>query len=79
VTRTRLVALLIVLALFAAPVAALLWMTAVPGKSFAGPLPPLTPAQSQLAQRLRAHVTAIASTPHNLGHPEALEKAASPR
>lgn len=64
------------LALFAAPVAGLLWMTAVPGKSFAGPLPALTPAQGQLAQRLRAHVTAIASTPHNLGHPEALEKAA---
>lgn len=63
-------------ALFAAPVAALLWMTAVPGKSHEGPLPPLTLAQGQLAQRLRTHVTAIASAPHNLGHPEALETAA---
>lgn len=64
------------LALFAAPVAALLWMTAVPGKSWQGPLPPLTPAEADLAVRLRAHVTAIASEPHNLGHPEALERSA---
>ena len=74
--RIRIASLLIVAALFASPVLALLWMTAVPGRSYAGPLLPLSPAQFQLAQRLRAHVTAIASTPHNLGHPEALETAA---
>ena len=58
------------------PVAALLWMTAVPGRSHAGPLPPLTPDQVELAARLREHVWAIASRPHNLAHPEELERAA---
>ncbi len=74
--RIRLAALLAVLLLFALPVAALLWMTSVPGKSFAGPLHALTPGQIQLAARLRAHVAAIGSEPHNVGHPEALERAA---
>ena len=74
--RARILALAIVLALFAAPVLALLWMTAVPGHSYSGPLPPLAPGQAALAQRLRAEVTAIASKPHNLGHPEALELSA---
>ncbi|MES2442554.1 MAG: M28 family peptidase [Pseudomonadota bacterium] len=74
--RGRIASVLIVLAIFAAPVLALLWMTAVPGQSFAGALPPLTPAEAALAQRLRGHVEAIASTPHNAGHPEALEAAA---
>lgn len=74
--RAQLAALAIVLAIFAAPVLALLWMTAVPGRSYAGPLPALTPAQAQLAERLRGHVVTIASTPHNAGHPEALEQAA---
>ncbi|MCW3849192.1 M28 family peptidase [Sphingomonas sp. LB-2] len=74
--RIKILGLGIVLALFASPVIVLLWMTAVPGHTYAGPLPPLTPAQSQLAERLRGHVMAIASTPHNLGHPQALENAA---
>jgi hypothetical protein len=58
------------------PTAVLLWMTAVPGRSFAGPLPPLTPAQAALAERLRRHVVAIGSEPHNVAHPAALEAAA---
>lgn len=72
----QLVAFGLVLALFAAPVLALLWMTAVPGKSFAGPLPPLTAAEADLAKRLRRHVEAIAREPRNMGHPEALERSA---
>jgi Peptidase family M28 len=52
------------------------WMTAVPGQSHEGPLPPLTPEQIDLAARLRKHVTAIASTPHNTGYPHTLESAA---
>ena len=51
-------------------------MTAVPGRSHAGALPPLTPEQVELAARLQEHVRAIASRPHNLGHPEELERAA---
>jgi hypothetical protein len=75
--RVRLLALLgVILLLFALPAAALLWMTSVPGHSYAGPLPPLTPEQAQLGQRLRAHVRAIASTPHNTAFPEALEQSA---
>ncbi len=58
------------------PVAGVLWMTAVPGRSHAGPLPPLTPDQAQLAERLRDHVRAVASRPHNVSHPQELEQAA---
>jgi hypothetical protein len=58
------------------PVAGMLWMTAVPGRSHAGPLPPLTPDQVELAARLQNHVRAIASRPHNVGHPQELERAA---
>ena len=63
--------------LAALPVAGVLWMTAVPGRSHAGPLPPLAPDQIGLAARLREHVRAVASRPHNLGHPEELERAAA--
>lgn len=72
----RLSALAIVVAIFALPVVALLWMTAVPGQSYGGALPPLAPAEVQCAVRLRAHVEAIAGAPHNIGHPKALERAA---
>ena len=64
-------ALLVVL-----PIAGVLWMTAVPGRSHTGPLPPLTPDQVHLAARLRDHVRAVASRPHNLGYPQELEGAA---
>jgi Zn-dependent M28 family amino/carboxypeptidase len=58
------------------PVGAMLWVTSVPGQSHKGPLPPLSAAQADSARRLREHVTAIASVPHNVGHPEELERAA---
>ncbi len=48
----------------------------LPGKTFAGPLPPPTRAEEELAERLRRHVTAIASVPHNVSHPKELEKSA---
>jgi Peptidase family M28 len=50
------------------PVAALLWMTAVPGRSYDRPLPPLDRGQSELADRLRHHVEAVAGRPHNTAH-----------
>jgi hypothetical protein len=74
--KDKLVALAIVAVLFALPIVALLWMTAVPGASYAGPLPPLTPDEARLSARLRVHVTAIASVPHNVEHPIELERAA---
>jgi hypothetical protein len=58
------------------PIGAVLWMTSVPGRSFEGPLPPLTPAQADSASRLREHVTAIASAPHNVARPKELERSA---
>jgi hypothetical protein len=58
------------------PVAGVLWMTSVPGQSHAGSLPPLTRDQAELSERLHGHVTAIASSPHNVGYPQELEQAA---
>ena len=49
----------------------------VPERAFHGPLPPLTAAETELARRLRSHVVAIASEPHNVGHYAALERAAA--
>lgn len=66
-----------IVVLFGLPVGFFLWMTAVPGESWAGPLPPMTPAQTEIAGQLRADVAAIASEPHNVAHPEALERAAT--
>ena len=73
--RARLVlvslAALLVLVGFAA------WfMTATPGASHRGPLPPLGAEGQRLAANLRTHVTAIASEEHNVNHPEALERSA---
>jgi len=67
------VALLVLVVL---PIATILWMTAVPGHSHAGPLPPLDAGQRQIAANLEAHIRAIASKPHNIEHPAALELAA---
>lgn len=64
------------LLLIGVPLSTLLWMTAVPGHSYTGPLPPPDPAQKQLAARLETHVRAIASVPHNIEHPRALEASA---
>ena len=58
------------------PVGGVLWMTSVPGRSHEGPLPPLTPEQIQVAIRLREHVSAIASSPHNTAYPDELERTA---
>jgi len=52
------------------------FVTATPGPRHRGPLPPLDADGQRLAQRLKAHVLAIASEEHNIAHPEALERAA---
>lgn len=73
----RLLTLIAVLILLVAlPAAAILWMTSVPGRAHAGPLPALDGGQIELASRLQAHVRAVASVPHNIGYPEALERSA---
>lgn len=63
--------------LAAAALAALAWyMFALPGRGHRGPLPVPTAEERGLATRLKRHVVAIASTPHNVYHCEALEAAA---
>jgi Zn-dependent M28 family amino/carboxypeptidase len=61
----------------AAAVAGLLWyMVKVPGASYSGTPPTLTPEEARLADNLRRHVEAIASREHNVFHHPELEAAA---
>jgi hypothetical protein len=56
---------------------ALVWYSIVfPRQPFRGPLPPLSAEEADLSRRLRDHVTAIASQPHNLDLYADLEAAA---
>jgi Zn-dependent M28 family amino/carboxypeptidase len=58
-------------------IAWLLWyMVAVPGKSYSGPLPPLSDEQAALRDNLRVHVSAVGGRERNLWQPHALEAAA---
>ena len=55
----------------------LLWYSlGMPGRSYEGPLPQITAEEIELAARLKQHVAAIASDPHNVEHYASLEKAA---
>jgi Zn-dependent M28 family amino/carboxypeptidase len=66
------------LLLVLAALAAMYWYSlSLPGESYAGPPPPVTEAERDLAERLRRHVTSIASEPHNVAHYSALEKSAA--
>jgi len=67
--------LLLVLAALSA--ATTWYMLGLPGKSFSGPVPPPTRTEESLAQRLKRHVTTIASKPHNISHYAELEKSAA--
>jgi hypothetical protein len=49
----------------------------LPGESYSGPPPPVTDAERHLSERLRRHVEAIASVPHNVIHYDELEKSAA--
>jgi Zn-dependent M28 family amino/carboxypeptidase len=58
-------------------VVALFWYClGMPGRSYDGPLPQVTREEDDLAARLKRHVVAVASAPHNIRHDENLEKAA---
>lgn len=48
----------------------------VPGSSWSGPPPEITTQQSDVAGRLKTHIVAIASEPHNFEYPAALERSA---
>ena len=73
----RMMPVLVCVGLGVAALLALAWWyaLAVPGRSHAGPLPPATGDEQDLASRLKRHVVAIASVPHNLKHYAALERA----
>src|SRR5215813_7556545 len=74
--RMSLLVVLVVLALAAAGYGALHYMTAVPGKSYHGTLPPLTPEEAALAASLEHHIATIAAREHNVAHYDELEKVA---
>src|SRR5882672_6189953 len=59
-----------------AAVAGARYLTAVPGVSHQGALPPAADAEKATATRLLAHLRGIASRPHNIEHYEELEKSA---
>ena len=67
----------LLLSAIAALAVAYWYSLSLPGESFTGPPPPLSDEERELAQRLRHHVTAIASEPHNIVHYDALEKSAA--
>jgi hypothetical protein len=67
----------LVVAVVALAAAAYWYSLSLPGEAFTGPLPPATRAEEDLAQRLQRHVTAIASVPHNVSHPDDLRKSAA--
>ncbi len=55
---------------------AIYYMAGVPGRSYRGPLAPLTEDERALVPRLKGHVVAIASREHNVAHYDELEKSA---
>jgi hypothetical protein len=57
-------------------VAGVRYVTSVPGAAHTGGLPALADAETVTASRLRTHIQAIASRPHNIEHYEELEKVA---
>ena len=67
----------VLLALVPLSVAGYWYTLAVPGRSYTGSLPPATADETQVAPRLRQHVEAIASTPHNIEHYANLQAAAA--
>jgi hypothetical protein len=75
--RTPLVIALLVLVTIAAVVYGIVWyMTGVPGRSHAAPLPPLTADEQALIPRLKQHIEGVASREHNVATYDELEKSA---
>jgi hypothetical protein len=70
--------LAIALVLIAVLIAGPLWYClGVPGRSHQGPLPPASAEEADLAVRLRRHVAAIASVPHNMRYYAQLQAVAA--
>jgi hypothetical protein len=69
-------AAIVLVLMLAAAFGALHYTTGVPGRSYSGPLPPLTDEERALAGVLKRHIEAIAAREHNLRHYDELEKVA---
>lgn len=67
----------LLIGLIAVAAAAYWYSLSLPGKPYAGPPAAATDAERDLAARLRKHVEAIASVPHNVDHYPELEKSAA--
>jgi Zn-dependent M28 family amino/carboxypeptidase len=75
--RKFLTVCLVGVALLAVMVGAAAWYSlALPGRSHKGALEPITDEEREIAVRLRRHVVAVASVPHNVAHHAALEQSA---
>lgn len=73
--RNFLIGCVVALALLAVMAGAAAWYSlALPGRSHTGALAPVTGEEREIAVRLRRHVVAIASVPHNVAHYAALEQ-----
>jgi len=68
--------LVILLGIAAAIYGVIHYMTGVPGRSHAGPLPPLTDEERALAAALKRHLESIAAREHNVPHYDELESVA---
>ena len=69
-------AAIVLVLMLAAAFGALHYTTGVPGRSYSGPLPPLTDEERALAGVLKRHIESIAAREHNLRHYDELEKVA---
>lgn len=59
-----------------AAAALLYYSVGMPGRSYDGPLPAASSEENDLAERLKRHVVAVASVPHNIRHFDNLEQSA---
>jgi hypothetical protein len=77
--RAAIIILWLLFALAATAGAASLLMLAMPGRSFRGPLPPLSEEERALSVRLSKHIEELSLTigPRNLWHPKGLARAAA--
>ena len=62
------IAAVIVAALLLAVAAAIYYSIVFPRQPHQGPLPAMTAYEAEMMPQLKAHVTAIASEAHNIGH-----------
>jgi hypothetical protein len=75
--KTLLLSLLVLLFVVGAGIAALFYLTRVPGTSYQGDLPPLTAEERAIAPTLKRHIATIAAAEHNIEHYDELEKVAA--